>query len=223
MKTLLEMKSVSKSFYDPNEIPILKEASLAVQKGQSMAIIGPSGSGKSTLLHMLGGIELPDSGEIFIDGTIISKETSPNILNKEVGYVFQSFHLLEEATTLENVLMPALIARQSTRNGSASHKRACTLLKYVGLDDRIHTDIKHLSGGEKQRVAIARALCNDPQIILADEPTGNLDPTHSEAVQDLLLSVAKKEGKAVIIVTHNHSFAKRCDVVLQLDNGHLCT
>lgn len=217
------MCSVSKSFFDPDEIPILRETHFSANTSQSIAIIGPSGSGKSTFLHMLGGIELPDAGSIRINRQLVSKETAPMILNTQVGYIFQSFHLLEEGTALENVLMPAFIARKSIRKGSESYERALSLLEYVGLRERSHADIKHFSGGEKQRIAIARALCNNPPIILADEPTGNLDPTHSEAIQELLLGVAKKEGKAVIIVTHNHAFAQQCDVVLQLENGRLCT
>lgn len=223
MTTLLEMHNVTKSFFDPDEITILKEGNFHAFAAQSVAIIGPSGSGKSTLLHMLGGIEFPDSGSVTVTGKKVSKETAPQILNRSIGYVFQSFHLLEDSSVIENVLMPARIARLPTRKGSSCYQRALQLLKYVGLDTRIEAGVKHLSGGEKQRVAIARALCNNPQIILADEPTGNLDPVHAESVQELLLSIAKKEGKAVIIVTHNHAFAKRCDRVLQLDNGRLCT
>lgn len=223
MSALVEMERVSKSFYDPDEIPILKNACFSSNASQSVAIIGPSGSGKSTFLHLLGGIEFPDSGSIMISGKKVSRDSAPKILNQQIGYVFQSFHLLEESTALENVLMPAMIARKNTRKGSAAYTRAVELLEYVGLSERIHSGSKHLSGGEKQRVAIARALCNNPSIILADEPTGNLDPHHAEEIQELLLSIAKKEGKAVIIVTHNHIFAHRCDMVLQLENGHLCT
>lgn len=220
---IVSLKNVSKSFYDQVKINIIDNATHDFHKGESVAIVGPSGTGKSTLLNLLAGIEPVDSGLITVLGEKVSKQRAPLLLQSHIGILFQAFYLFEEATVLENVLMPAHIARKKTGKGSPHYLRAINLLTSVGLEERAHGGIKHLSGGEKQRVALARALCNNPSVLLADEPTGNLDPVHGEIIQQLLLDIAKKDGKTVIIVTHNHDFARQCDRVIHLNNGQLCT
>lgn len=217
--SLLTVKDLKKTYFDPDPIPVIQSATLSVQPGERIAIVGPSGSGKSTLLHLLGGIEIPDSGEIQINGMQLTRENAPAFLNETIGFVFQSFHLIDEATVFENVVMPAKIARKRVAKGSEPFEQALSVLSFVGLEAKVHSPVKHLSGGEKQRVAIARALCNDPKIILADEPTGNLDPKHAHEIQELLLAIPRNEDKALIVVTHNEAFAQKCDRILVMDNG----
>jgi lipoprotein-releasing system ATP-binding protein len=176
--------------------------------------MGKSGEGKSTLLHILGTLEEPSSGSIEICG----QPAQAAFRLEKIGFIFQAYHLLEECTALENVLMPMRIARRKT---DASH--GIKLLEEVGLASKATVLAKFLSGGEKQRVAIARALCNDPSIILADEPTGNLDHSNSEVIQQLLLSAVKKRGKSLIVASHDIEFAARCDRRLSLKDGRLYT
>jgi len=207
-------KNISKSFSHPRVIPVLKDLSFDVKKGESLAITGPSGVGKSTLLHILGCLEEPTCGEVFINGVKFTNKTKALIKKEHIGFIFQSYHLFEDLTVIDNVLMPSKIARKNTKKNSPSYKRALELLDQVGLTDRIDFSVNLLSGGEKQRVAIARALQNDPSIILADEPTGNLDSKNSKAIEDLILSTTK--DKSLIVVTHDDAFAKRCDSRLHL-------
>lgn len=214
MSQPLVASSVSKTF----EEQILNNIDFSASKGETIAIVGPSGSGKSTLLHILGGIEQPDAGTISVLGKAVTKSSAPDILNKDVGYLFQSFHLFDDFDVMQNILLPAFISGAVTQEAT---DRVQTILKEVNLFDKKHALAKHLSGGEKQRVALVRALCNDPSILLCDEPTGNLDPTQAHEVQTLLLNLAKKHGKTVIIVTHNLEFAQRCDTVYTLDNRKL--
>ena len=218
---ILEAKCLKKSYYNPVEVPILKEINLTVSRGETVAIMGRSGEGKTTLLHLLGTLEKPCHGGIEIAGQDVSVFNKAAIRNRHIGFVFQSFHLLEDYTALENVLMPARIGRSSISKSSPAYQRACNLLTEVGLDSRAHFRSKQLSGGEKQRVAIARALCNDPDLILADEPSGNLDGQTSSMIHDLLFRAAREGNKAMIIVTHDPQLAQRCDRLLTLQNGVL--
>lgn len=220
-KVVLRADGLSKFFYRPTQIELLKEVSLELFEGESLAIMGPSGEGKSTLLHILGTLEPFCSGKLEILGKQVRKTTAPSLRNKHIGFVFQSFNLLEEYSVLQNVLMPAHIGRQETCPGSTAHKRACKLLEQVGLEKRMHFNTKLLSGGEKQRVALARALCNDPELILADEPSGNLDHVTSHSIHELLIHCVKEFNKALIVVTHNSALAMRCDRQLTLCDGHL--
>ncbi|NGX27079.1 MAG: Lipoprotein-releasing system ATP-binding protein LolD [Chlamydiae bacterium] len=199
-------------------IHILKGISLEVQKGETVAIMGKSGEGKSTLLHLLGTLDTPTSGTLRICGKEPTSSTLSTLRNKHIGFIFQAYHLLEDFTTLDNVLMPLKIGRIQ---GSDAKKRALTLLQAVGLESREKILAKFLSGGEKQRAAIARALINQPDLILADEPTGNLDQTHSLEIQKLLLSMAKESNTALIVVTHDEEFAKQCDRLLFLKGGQI--
>jgi lipoprotein-releasing system ATP-binding protein len=217
----LEAKNLHKTFHHPVKAKILKGVSLFVRRGETVAIMGRSGEGKSTLLNILGTLEMPCEGSITISGHDVSRYSKTAIRNKHVGFVFQSFHLLEDYTVLENILMPARIARKSVHIGSAAFQKGCRLLEQVGLSERAGFNAKQLSGGEKQRVTIARALCNDPDIIFADEPSGNLDRQNAASIHDLLLGFARKENKSLVVVTHDHELAKLCDTRYQLIDGRL--
>jgi lipoprotein-releasing system ATP-binding protein len=218
---ILQAKKLLKTFHNPARVQILKDLDLTVRRGESIAIMGRSGEGKSTLLQILGTLESPCGGSLEIDGQRVSNFNKSRIRNQKLGFIFQSFHLLEDYTALENVLIPACIARTNTSPKEKAYQRACHLLRHVGLDDRLHFNTKLLSGGEKQRVAIARALCNDPDIILADEPSGNLDKETSRHVHELLLDLANTHGKTLIIVTHDPDLASMCSVRYNLVNGQL--
>lgn len=221
MTTLLKARQISKKFLNPIPVEILKGIDLDVHQGESIAIVGKSGEGKSTLLHILGTLEKPCSGLLEICGNNVANTSFAKLRNQHIGFIFQSFNLLEDYTTLENVLMPAKIARRPTHQGSPAHLRALMLLEAVGLSERAHFLTKLLSGGEKQRAAIARALCNDPDLILADEPSGNLDYFHSQEVHSLLFRLCKEFHKSLIVVTHDKEFSALCDRTLLLKDGIL--
>lgn len=211
---ILRVKRISKIYKDPVPNTVLNDLSFDLEAGQSLAIMGKSGEGKSTLLHILGTLESPTSGTVEIE----EAPADPSLRREKIGFIFQAYHLLEECTALENVLMPMRIAR---RKVDTAH--GMKLLEEVGLASKSSTLAKFLSGGEKQRVAIARALCNDPTLILADEPTGNLDYSHSQVIQQLLLFCVKKRGKSLIVATHDPEFASQCDRQLFLKDGGLYT
>jgi lipoprotein-releasing system ATP-binding protein len=221
MIPLLKAKNISKSFYYPVKRTIFNQINLQLMAGESIAIIGRSGEGKSTLLQILGMLEEPCEGELFIGGEKATRFNRSNLLNQKIGFVFQSFHLLEDYSAIDNVLMPARIGRQSIGNRSQARERAAMLLERVGLSSRADYPTKLLSGGEKQRVALARALCNNPTMILADEPSGNLDSQTAEWIHTLLLDFTKEAGKGLIIVTHDRNLANLCTNQLELQDGHL--
>ncbi len=220
MAPLLKANKIRKAFHYPYHTQILNGIDLTVMPGESVAIVGRSGEGKSTLLQILGTLEEPCEGTVHICNDMVSKKNKTRIRNEEIGFVFQSFHLLEDYTALENVLMPAMIGGRSTVKGSPSYKRGMELLAHVGLEERAHFQSKVLSGGEKQRVALARAMCNDPKIIFADEPSGNLDSQTAELIHQLLFSFVK-EGKALVLVTHDKELAKRVSTCYELTNHML--
>jgi len=219
--------------------------SLGIKKGSSTAIVGPSGAGKSTLLHLLGGLDVPTSGEVQFDGVDIyglSDKERAGIRNRKIGFVFQFYHLLPEFTALENVILPALISslrgpkgRSNLKKGIASPpsgarndddiydpwKRAEAVLKSVGLGNRMHHKPSELSGGESQRVAIARALINEPEVLLCDEPTGNLDSKASESIYDLLFGIKSKSSMSLVIVTHDEKLSQRTDETILIKDGTL--
>ncbi|MBI3236686.1 MAG: ABC transporter ATP-binding protein [Chlamydiales bacterium] len=219
----LSAHNLCKTFFQETPISILNGIDLQVEKGKSIAIMGKSGEGKSTLLHILGTLESLTSGELFICGHPVRSTSLETLRNQQIGFIFQSFNLLEDYTVLQNILMPARIARAPVHPGSISHRKALFLLEKIGLLERKNFLSKFLSGGEKQRVAIARALLNDPDIILADEPSGNLDSTHSREVHKLLLNLTQQEKKTLIIVTHDRELASLCDRIYILKEGKLCT
>ena len=218
---VLEAQNIRKAFYHPAHVQILSDINLTVRKGDTVAIMGRSGEGKSTLLQILGTLETPCSGSLEIAGHPVSNFNKSKLRNKELAFVFQSFHLMEDYTALENVIMPARIGRHKTCQGSAMYERACELLDHVGLGNRKHFSTKLLSGGEKQRVAIARALCNNPEIIFADEPSGNLDRQTSRQIHDLLINFANQHNKTLIVVTHDIELANLCSQVYHLREGQL--
>ncbi|MCB1107255.1 MAG: ABC transporter ATP-binding protein [Chlamydiia bacterium] len=214
--SVLVAKDLTKTFLHPAKCELLKGASLTVDLGETVAIMGPSGVGKSTLLHILGTLDTPDSGSLEISNHNAIGEKGAFLRNQHIGFVFQNYNLLEEYSVLENILMPSRIGREW-----GHEERAKKLLKEVGLENHTHHLAKQLSGGEKQRAAIARALCNNPNLILADEPSGNLDEENSAKIHDILISTAKNLNKGLIVVTHNRELAKECDVVYTLHGGRL--
>ena len=220
-KIVLKASHIHKAFYNPSKVSVLNGIDLEVKAGEAVAIKGKSGEGKTTLLHILGTLEKPCSGVLEIGGEVLSIFNQNRIRNQKIAFIFQSFHLLDDYTALENVLLPARIARQNTSKDSEAWKRGLQLLENVGLSERAHFHTKLLSGGEKQRVAIARALCNNPDLILADEPSGNLDESTAEAIHDLLLGFVKNQGKSLVLVTHNNGLANQCDTRYVLENGLL--
>ncbi len=203
------------------ELHILRGVDLSVEWGEAVAIVGASGSGKSTLLHLLGALDRASGGSVHVGGADIaalSDEEAAELRNRRIGFVFQFHHLLRDFTALENVMMPALIRGEGM---SAAGTRATKLLDQVGLGERLSHKPRKLSGGEQQRVAVARALVNDPLIILADEPTGDLDTATSEDVQDILFEMKERHGVALVVVTHNRELAGRTERVLRLREGVL--
>ena len=200
-------------------LDILKGAELAIWPGQSVALIAPSGAGKSTLLHIAGLLERPDSGEVYVDqiATLaLSDAERTRIRRTEIGFVYQFHHLLMEFSAIENVIMPQMIRGLSRREAT---RRAGDLLGYLGLKERLRHRPAELSGGEQQRVAIARAVANAPRILLADEPTGNLDPRTSEHVFSALTQLVQASGLAVVVATHNLDIAARMDRRVTLKDG----
>jgi lipoprotein-releasing system ATP-binding protein len=216
------LQSVDRRYHQgETTLEILTQADFAVWGGQSVALIGPSGAGKSTLLHVAGLLEHPDGGEVFIEGTAtstLSDSERTRIRRNEIGFVYQFHHLLGEFSALENVLLPQMI-RGLSRN--EAKRRATELLSYLGLKDRLNHRPAELSGGEQQRVAIARAVANAPRILLADEPTGNLDPRTSEHVFGTLAQLVRASGLAAIVATHNMDLARRMDRRVTLRDGQV--
>ncbi|MDO4895770.1 MAG: lipoprotein-releasing ABC transporter ATP-binding protein LolD [Moraxella sp.] len=222
MNVILQAKNISK-IYDEGKIKttVLSGLDLTVGMGERLAIVGSSGSGKSTLLHLLGGLDTPTTGEVWINGVCINRlnETERGKLrNEHLGFIYQFHHLLAEFSATENVAIP-LLMRQDISVKQAQD-RANELLDKVGLSHRTHHRPSELSGGERQRVAIARALVTKPSLVLADEPTGNLDDDNAQAVFDLLSELQSTLGMALIMVTHDRQLAGRADRVLEMKSGH---
>ncbi|OPX20291.1 MAG: ABC transporter ATP-binding protein [Desulfobacca sp. 4484_104] len=217
---MIQLCGLVKTFVaNSNRVEVLRGVDLAIEQGDSLAIVGTSGVGKSTLLHILGTLDRPTSGQVLWDGQEVfslDDQQLAEFRNKKVGFVFQFHHLLSEFNALENVMLPVLIAR---RPRSEAQDRAEALLSQVGLQERLYHRIGALSGGEQQRVAVARALVLEPAVLLADEPTGNLDPRTGEQVHELLLSLNQEKGLTTVIVTHNLELAKRLDRQVTLVDG----
>jgi len=202
-------------------VEVLQNINLAVRRGEVLVIVGASGAGKSTLLHLLGGLDAPTDGEVMLDGESLFRKSAAErtrLRNAQIGFVFQSYNLLPELDALENVCLPGLLGG---RRGDDLAKRGTELLKAVGLGERLEHRPTELSGGEQQRVAIARALMNRPGLLLADEPTGNLDSKTSEAILDLLWRLHAEHNTTMIMVTHDEHIAKRGERVLEIKDGRI--
>ena len=223
MSSLLEAAEIRRSFaMETRTLEVLRGVTLAIAAGESLAITGASGAGKSTLLHILGGLDRPTAGRVLYRGRDLyalgDRERSA-IRAQQIGFVFQAYHLLPELTVLENVLLPGLSAPGACLRGPALRARAAELLARVGLSDRAAHRPNELSGGEQQRAALARALMNSPELLLADEPTGNLDSKTGEDVLGYLFTLAAEHGLTLVLVTHNEAVAARCGRRLALRDG----
>jgi len=215
---LIEVMDLKKSYQvtKTNKLEVLKGISLKINKEAIVSVIGKSGAGKSTLLHILGTLDKPDSGKVLFEGKDVFDQKEKQISefrSRQIGFIFQFHHLLPEFTAIENVMIASMIS------GQPDKVKAEELLTEVGLKDRINHKPSELSGGEAQRVAIARALINSPKLILADEPTGNLDTENAASIIDLIFSLREKYKQTFVIVTHNEEFAKNCDTIVSLKDG----
>jgi len=219
---VIQARDLFKSYPSGNRrLEVLRGLSLEVEKGEMVAVVGESGAGKSTLLHLLGGLDRPDSGSILLEGRELSRldlVEAAALRNREVGYVFQFHHLLPEFTAEENALLPCLIRREPM---AEARRRARALLEELGLSERARHRPAELSGGEQQRLALARALIGRPAVLLADEPTGNLDFRTSETVFGIIREAVSRRGTSTVLVTHSERLARRCDRVCVMEDGVL--
>ena len=218
---VLRAQDLAKSFLSgPSQISVLRDVSLTVREGQSVSIRGESGCGKTTLLNLLSRIEAPDAGQLWWQERPVEKVRASSLAPERgrfMGMVFQAYYLVPELDAMDNVLLAARVA-----GIKADKNRAASLMERVGLKERMHASPLTLSGGERQRVAVARALMNHPKIMLADEPTGNLDEHSGSVVMDMLMAICAEEGASLVLVTHNKTFAARTDTCLKLADGVLC-
>ncbi|EPX85413.1 ABC transporter ATP-binding protein [Salipiger mucosus] len=220
---VLRLSGIEKGYNhgEPNEILVLRGADLTVGRGEVVALVAPSGAGKSTLLHIAGLLDTPDAGEVAIGGEVMDLRSDRRrtvIRRREVGFIYQFHHLLPEFTALENIVLPQLADGVAK---DAAEARGRELLDSVGIAPRAEHRPAALSGGEQQRVAFCRAMANTPRLLLADEPTGNLDPTTSDRVFDALMRLVRETGLSAVIATHNHELAARMDRRVELDEGRL--
>ncbi len=218
MEFIVETRNVRKVFYtEGDKVEALKGISVQIKQGDMVAIMGPSGSGKSTFLHILGGIDIPTEGTVILDNTEIFKLNEKQLAkfrNQNIGFVFQYHHLLPEFTALENTIFPALLKKDKN-----AEKKGRELLKQLSLEHRINHKPSQLSGGEQQRVAIARAIINNPKILIADEPTGNLDSENTKNVLNILKNLNKKFNMTIILATHDNFVASQCHTILYMKDG----
>jgi len=216
---MIETTQLTRSYrLGKKQLTVLENVNLSIQRGEKVFLCGPSGAGKTTLLYTLAGLESPQVGHVIIDGTdlyALSRSAQARFRNQRIGYIFQNYHLLPELTALENVMVPGAIG------GKDQEDQARTALARVGLADRADHMPAELSGGEQQRVAIARAIVNEPDILFADEPTGNLDSRNSQAIMELLLQLVSEKRTTLIVVTHDPSLARQGDRVLTLRDGRM--
>lgn len=222
---IIASKDVRKTYeLEQTKIEVLRDVSLAINPGETVSIMGASGSGKSTLLHLLGGLDKPTAGEVFFEGTnlrSISNAKRTELRATAIGFVFQAYHLLHELDIVENVMLPAMSRPSALLHREQIQKRALDLLDRVGLSQRAKHRPLELSGGEQQRAAIARALINEPRLLLADEPTGNLDSKTGDSVLECLFALTRDRGHTLVMVTHNENVAKMCRRQLVLRDGVL--
>lgn len=219
---VIQCQQLSKEYLEGERpLQVLDQVSLTIAAGECVAIVGRSGSGKSTLLHMLGGLDTPSQGEVWLNGEPLAKASERQLAqwrNQYLGFVYQFHHLLPEFTALENVAMPLLLANHGRKQAK---QRAAEVLDWVGLTERLQHKPAALSGGERQRTAIARALIQQPRCVLADEPTGNLDPETAQSVFELLLRLNREQGMALVVVTHDLALAQQMDRVVEIRQGQV--
>lgn len=220
MSTILETHNVNKFFYDPVKFHVLKDISIKIESGEFVSIMGKSGCGKSTLLYILSTMDTDYEGDLYIDGELManqSREYLAKIRNEKIGFIFQFHYLLPEFTVLKNIMLPAL--KLGKEDYQTIEKRALEKLEVLGILNQAHKKASKISGGQKQRVAIARALINNPKIIMADEPTGNLDSKNSKIVFDILRQLGDELNMSMLVVTHDHDFAKKTDRIIEMEDG----
>ena len=219
---VLELRAIDRTYKtSAGDLPVLRGMDLRIAPGELVGLVGPSGSGKSTLLHTAGLLERPEAGDVLLDGTDclkLNEDGRTVIRRKKIGFVYQFHHLLPEFNAVDNVAMPLMIAGKGRRE---ARNKAASLLDEMGLAERLYHQPAQLSGGEQQRVAIARALANDPRLVIADEPTGNLDPATTERVFATLIKMVREEGAGVLVATHNLALTRHMDRVLTLKDGKL--
>ena len=223
MKKIIEMNNICKSFVigDNEELKVLKNISLTVNEGEFVAVVGASGSGKSTLMNIIGALDRPTSGQYFLDGENISAMNDRQlsaVRNSKIGFVFQTFNLIPRTNAIKNVALPMLYAGLPSRQ---ANERAKELLAQVDMTDRIYHNPNELSGGQKQRVAIARSIANNPDIILADEPTGALDSVTGRMIMDLFHHLHKDRGKTIVLITHSPELAQECERIITIKDGEI--
>ena len=219
---VIELRDVSKSYPGVVPVVVLRTASLRVNRGETVALVGPSGSGKSTLLNLLGTLDTPDSGSVWIhgqDATQLDAQGLARVRNRDLGFIFQSHHLLPQCSVLENVLLPTLA--NLGHSPAQAEERARRLLDRIGIGQRLGYLPGQLSGGERQRAAVVRALIQSPQVVLADEPTGALDRANAEALCRLLVELNREEGMALVVVTHSLELARQMSRIVELKDGAL--
>lgn len=225
MEAIVRAEAVTKTYLmGKRPLTVLNGVSVAVSRGETVAIIGPSGAGKSTLLHALGGLDQPTQGEVWFNGQSFYRLTPTErtlVRARQIGFVFQSYHLLPELDVLENVMLPTLAVSSGARRQGAVRVRAEALLQTVGLAERLHHTPLELSGGEQQRVALARAMINAPELLLADEPTGNLDSVTGQHILKCLFELTRERRHTLILVTHDNDIAARCDRIIHMKDGRI--
>ncbi len=222
MSNILQVNNLSREFKSGSKLlTVVNNISFGIEEGTSCAIVGPSGSGKTTLLGLCAGLDRPNSGEVILRGVNLnplSEDERASVRNLHVGFVFQTFQLVPTLTAIENVMVPLELRGEATKQ---VRQRAKELLEEVGLGDRTHHYPTQLSGGEQQRVAIARAFINEPKILFADEPTGNLDTETGEYIESLIFNLNEKQQTTLILVTHDLELADKCDRIIKIKNGHV--
>ncbi|KPJ54879.1 ABC transporter ATP-binding protein [Parcubacteria bacterium DG_72] len=222
LEEIIKLENIWKTYLlGKVKLTVLKGVDLVVKKGSFVAIMGPSGSGKSTLLHMVGALDIPSKGKVYIDGEDISslpEDELAKIRGKKIGFVFQQFNLLHNLTALENVMLPMVFQGVSEKQRT---ERAKELLSSIGLEERVYHRPAELSGGERQRIAIARSLANDPEVIVADEPTGNLDSSTGKKIMDILIDLHTKDKKTIIVVTHDPNIASYTEETINIMDGEV--
>jgi lipoprotein-releasing system ATP-binding protein len=222
MDIILKTENINKYFLEPTKFQVLKDINMELERGEFVSIMGKSGSGKSTLLYILSTMDTDYEGELFIDGKNIShlsKNKLARIRSEKIGFVFQFHYLLPEFSVLKNVMLPAL--KLGIESDSVIKNRAMETLEMLDIADQAHKKAYRISGGQKQRTSIARALINNPKIIMGDEPTGNLDSKNADKVFDIFKSLSKEKGLSLLVVTHDHDFARRTDRIIELEDGKI--